>query len=429
MVSTKASHNLYVGINGQHIGHLERRGSSYAFTYDSEWLSRKDAFPISLSMPITKSRHTGEVVRFYFDNLLPDDQEIRKLIVDRVGAHSTDTIDLLSEIGRDCVGSLSFTATPIKTLANMQLVPLNEHEVANHLRRAAKRKTLGMGDESTFRISLAGAQEKTALTYYQGIWHEPQGTTPTTHIFKLPMGEFGNGIDLQHSVDNEWFCLRLLHNLNIFNVAQAKIETFEELKVLVVERFDRIQGEDGMIYRLTQEDMCQALGKAGQSKYEDKGGPGAREISALLSYSTESIEDRYSFFLAQYVFWLMMGIDGHAKNFSIFIDHSGYWLTPIYDVISAHPISAQFRRKELKMAMRVLSKNSHYIWHNILYRHWSNHAKNTGLDPNEAMAHIELINNRMEQAISDTFAEVPNEFHQSTGEQIANGIISVMKKI
>ena len=145
-----------------------------------------------------------------------------------------------------------------------------------------------------------------------------------------------------------------------FNVAQADIRTFGDQKALVVERFDRQQGEDGLIYRLTQEDMCQALGRAGQSKYEANGGPGASEIANLLRFSTDSENDMYQFFLAQYVFWLLMGIDGHAKNFSVYLDHTGHWLTPLYDVISAHPFRNQFRRKELRMAMKVMSKNNHY---------------------------------------------------------------------
>ena len=49
------------------------------------------------------------------------------------------------------------------------------------------RATPGGADQSDdFRISLPGAQEKTALFRLNEKWMRPKGTTPTTHILKLP---------------------------------------------------------------------------------------------------------------------------------------------------------------------------------------------------------------------------------------------------
>ena len=426
MAKRRKTNNLSVGINGRHVGTFERYGATHAFIYDDEWLSAEYAHPISLSMPLTKKKHTGDLVRFYFDNLLPDDIEIRKLIVDRVGAYSTDTMDLLSEIGRDCVGSLSLTAEPVDGIDELKLEAMSHADIEAHLRNTVRRKTLGMDDDDVFRISLAGAQEKTALTLHEGKWHRPLGTTPTTHIFKLPIHDLENGLKLTNSVDNEWFCLRFMRYLG-FNVAQADIHTFGDQKALVVERFDRQQGEDGLIYRLTQEDMCQALGRAGQSKYEANGGPGASEIANLLRFSTDSENDMYQFFLAQYVFWLLMGIDGHAKNFSVYLDHTGHWLTPLYDVISAYPFRNQFRRKELRMAMKVMSKNNHYIWADIQMRHWKSHAAKTFINDELAMGYIEALNADVDVALSKTFADASEDFDKETGDLIAEGVLSKVR--
>jgi len=427
MIKKKKTNNLFVGINGQHVGFLERRGGSHAFIYDDDWLVGEYAHPISLSMPLTKKRHTGDLVRFYFDNLLPDDIEIRKLIVDRIGAYSADTMDLLSEIGRDCVGSLSLTSEPIDGMEALNLERMSLGDIEEHLENTVRRKTLGMDDDNVFRISLAGAQEKTALTLHEGHWHRPIGSTPTTHIFKLPISDLENGLKLTHSVDNEWFCLRFMRHLG-FNVAHADIHTFGVQKALVVERFDRQHGDDGLIYRLTQEDMCQALGRAGQSKYEAHGGPGASEISNLLRFSADSENDMYQFFLAQYTFWLLMGIDGHAKNFSVYLDHTGHWLTPLYDVISAHPFKDQFRRKELKMAMKIMSKNNHYNWADIQRRHWASHAAKTSLDENLAMEYITALDVDIEVALRKTFEDASADFDQDTGSQIADGVLSKLNK-
>ncbi len=55
-------------------------------------------------------------------------------------------------------------------------------------------------------ISVAGAQEKTALLRIGNDWCIPKGITPTTHIIKLPIGEIRQPnatLDLSQSVDNE----------------------------------------------------------------------------------------------------------------------------------------------------------------------------------------------------------------------------------
>lgn len=428
MPRQKATRELHCGINGVKVGTVRRKSGTFEFVYDNDWLASEYAHAISLSLPITSKRHTGDSVRYFFDNLLPDNEEIRQQIVDRIGAYSTDTMDLLSAIGRDCVGSLSFSVSETPPEPSMDMSPVGENDIHDILNHAAIGHTLGMGDDDTFRISIAGAQEKTALTYYRGQWNQPVGTTPTTHILKMAMGKLPGGINMEQSVDNEWFCLRFMHHLG-FDVADASIEVFGDHKVLVVERFDRsIDDNDGQILRISQEDMCQALGRAGQSKYEDKGGPGAFEISSLLATSQQSAKDQQKFFLSQYVFWLLCAIDGHAKNFSVYLDASGYWLTPIYDVISAYPALAKIQPKKAKMAMRVRGKNSHYHWYNILPRHWLGHAKTCGLSPDIAQDLIDAINGQLEAALDKTWADVPEYFNRETGEQITAGVLKLAKR-
>jgi serine/threonine-protein kinase HipA len=53
--------------------------------------------------------------------------------------------------------------------------------------------------------SIAGAQEKTALTRWKGQWCRPHGATPTTHIVMLPLGPIGGSkrVDASDSVQNE----------------------------------------------------------------------------------------------------------------------------------------------------------------------------------------------------------------------------------
>jgi serine/threonine-protein kinase HipA len=74
-------------------------------------------------------------------------------------------------------------------------------------------------------------------------------------------------------------------------------------------------------------------------KYQTDGGPGIANIMAVLLGSERAQSDRRNFFKAQLIFWLLAATDGHAKNFSIaHLPGSQYHATPLYDVLSAHPI-------------------------------------------------------------------------------------------
>jgi serine/threonine-protein kinase HipA len=148
---------------------------------------------------------------------------------------------------------------------------------------------MGESDDDSFRISLAGAQEKTALTWHQGRWCRPHGATPTTHIFKLPMGLVGNRqADMSTSVENEWLCAQLAKAFGL-PVAGCEMAQWGAQKTLVVERFDRRLAPSGQYWlRLPQEDFCQALGLPSHLKYEADGGPGLRQLSALLRTSANA---------------------------------------------------------------------------------------------------------------------------------------------
>lgn len=72
--------------------------------------------------------------------------------------------------------------------------PLDKHAIAGLLKKY-KTAPLGMDRETEFRISIAGAQEKTALLWYQGKWQLPQNVTPTSHIIKLSISRGPDAIN------------------------------------------------------------------------------------------------------------------------------------------------------------------------------------------------------------------------------------------
>ncbi|MEO8740278.1 MAG: HipA domain-containing protein [Casimicrobiaceae bacterium] len=370
---------LSLWANGQRIGvwRIEPR-TGHTLEYDPAWAASREGRPLSLSLPMEDGALVlaTPAVERYFDNLLPDSDAIRRRIRDRFRASSGDAFDLLAVIGRDCVGALQLLPEDDQpgALAPPTGTPLSEDDVAREL-AAVTRPGRPVPDAADFRISIAGAQEKTALLRLDGQWLRPTGTTPTTHIFKLPLGVVGNmQADLSTSVENEWLCLKILAQFGL-PVASADIGVFGGRKALVVERFDRVRPDArSPLLRLMQEDFCQALGLPAGAKYEYDQGPGMADLCERLLQSHQRDMDLETFWQAQVLFAMLAATDGHAKNFSIRLLAGGdFHLTKLYDVLSAWPVigpgANQLAWQNARLAMAFRGKNVHYHLNGIRTRH------------------------------------------------------------
>lgn len=383
MPRRSTARSLIVYLNSKVVGRLSKAGSgAISFQYESAWLEWSAAMPVSISMPLTTETYRGAPVAHVFENLLPDAQQIRRNVGERLGASGYDTFSLLAVAGRDCVGALQFLAEDEAPgpAGEVRGEPLSEGDIADLLRRL-RVAPLGLSrEDEDFRISIAGAQDKTALLKVGEEWLRPVGTTATTHILKPAIGVLHNGLNLEDSVQNEFLCLKFCEALGL-RVADAAIEQFEDQIVLCVNRFDRLWTEDGRLLRLPQEDFCQALSISSAQKYQRDGGPGMLAILERLKESDRPAEDRRDFLKAQMIFWLMGATDGHAKNFSIaHRPAGGFTLTPLYDVLSAQPLvdTGALRRNRFKLAMSVGSRN-HYRMDEIQKRHFAETADTADL--------------------------------------------------
>ena len=410
------------------VGQLEKTTSGgLVFTYDSTWLKTPGARPISLALPLGEQPFTGDIVYNFFDNLLPDNTQIRARIQTKFHIKTNQPFDLLASIGKECVGAIQVVEDPIaSSTKKISCHPIHDHEIATIL-QGYQNSPLGMTDiHDDFRISIAGAQEKSAFLYYMDQWNRPEGTTPTTHIFKLPIGFIQHQqMDLSDSCENEWLCAQIAAAFGL-PVANCELHQFDKVKVLIVERFDRHLARDGSwIARLPQEDMCQALGYSPNLKYQSDGGPGIREIMRLLRGSANAEQDRDTFFAAQILFWILAAIDGHAKNFSLFIEPAGkYRLTPLYDIMSAYPLIAkhQLHENKIKMAMALNGKSNHYHWNMAQRRHFIETAKSADYSIDRAETILDEMLNKIDVVIEDVSARLPKDFPQSISQPIFEGM-------
>lgn len=438
---------LAVWINGYRAGFWRTTQQGDEFQYDDDWLSEENKLrrPLSLSMNFLPGNapYKGMKVRNFFDNLLPDSDHIRRRLASQHRLGSVDSFNLLRVIGRDCVGAIQLlpldeSPTDLRTIRGKVL---DNAGVAAVLRNTLSAAPAAMhNDTEELRISLAGAQEKTALLYHDGQWMLPLGSTPSTHILKLPMGELvvsDGTLDMRHSVENEWLCGQIMQAYGV-STARSEILQFEDQKVLSVERFDRrMSNSEEWIFRLPQEDFCQALGVNSLNKYTSQGGPSAEDINTLITRPDAEPMDQLTFFQTLVIFWMLAAIDGHAKNFSIFLlPESRYRLTPLYDVLSAHPVigsgRGQYHESKIKLAMPVRGESGlHYLASKIQARQWIHFGSEVlGLDTPKAIAGIlESLVLQTEQVIAEVEGQLPEDFPRQVSTSIFKGLRRYANKL
>ena len=435
---------LHVWMNGIHVGVWSTlRTGTPVFRYDETWVQAAEGRALSLSLPFSADLELrGEAVTNYFDNLLPDNADIRRRLRSRFRARSAEAFDLLTAIGRDCVGAVQLLPPGEDPVGwnTIDAEALDEARVERILAAVTSDALLGQRDEDEgLRLSIAGAQEKTALLRMGRRWYLPRGATPTTHILKLPLGLVGNmRADMSTSIENEWLCSRILRALGL-PVAEAEMARFGDIKALVVTRFDRrwVGIEEGAeqksrfrppgeawIARLPQEDFCQALGVGPDRKYQSDGGPSIQNCLAVLSSSEHAQDDQTAFVLSQFAFWLLAATDGHAKNFSI--QHrrgGGFGMTPLYDVLSAWPIIGNgpnhLSYQRAKLAMGVKAGNMHYRLRDIQARHWQGLAASVSKD---AWHRVLALARNVDVALSTVEAELPEGFPSRVWDATAAGM-------
>jgi serine/threonine-protein kinase HipA len=392
-----------------------------AFSYDPAWLASALAFPVASVLPLTQADWKGDPVIAAFDNLLPDAEgELRAKIAVRVGAEGKDVFSLLSALGRDCVGALQFLPLEEEPAAlDMDYRQISEAEMVADLKNLAA-APLALGEDEDFRISIAGAQEKTAYLRIGDHWAKPRGITPTSHIFKTPMGILPgpDQIDMSDSVENELFCMTLAREIGL-PVAKVEKITLPGQVALAVERFDRLwEGET--LKRLPQEDICQSLGYPSARKYQKAGGPGIGQIMDLLRESDDPIRDRETFFRAQIFYYLIGASDGHAKNFSLQLGRRGrFRLAPLYDILSVAPVvhAGRLQRKRYRLAMSI---DGHYGIDEIVPRHFEAEGRPSGLPRGRALELLTEMADRLGPALERSKLDLTDQVPDAVSAPITS---------
>ncbi len=62
----------YIRVKNRFAGILRETDYGYSFSYDAEYLSRKDASPVSLTLPLRDEEYTSKTLFSFFDGLIPE---------------------------------------------------------------------------------------------------------------------------------------------------------------------------------------------------------------------------------------------------------------------------------------------------------------------------------------------------------------------
>lgn len=355
----KNDKQLSVRLYGEPIGILEQTSLGKMTFYYTNLSSQA----ISVKLPVREQFYDEFECEAFFGGLLPESENVRKIIGKRYGINHNNSFALLKAIGYDCAGAISFH--PInEPVAPQYAVPLegkiiSEDSLYQHI-KALPQKPLFLGVEG-LRLSLAGIQDKAAVCIIDNQIAIPEHGCPTTHILK-PTTSGLSGI-----VENEYFCLKIARQIGL-TVPEVELRKLKDITYLLIKRYDR-RVINNYVERIHQEDFCQALGITAAKKYQSDGGPTFKQCFELLQNNTKPAIDR-NMLAAGVVFNFLIGnTDAHGKNFSLLHGKKSFiGLAPFYDLLCTRV----YPDLTSKMAMKIGSK---YENDEVLPRHWVQFCK------------------------------------------------------
>ncbi|MDA8126750.1 MAG: type II toxin-antitoxin system HipA family toxin [Deltaproteobacteria bacterium] len=356
---------LDVYLQGEKIGRLwldEKR--RFVFQYDAAWIDRPGAVPLSLRLPLQAEPYPDDLARPFFSNLLPE-QEIKRVIAQRLRISADNDFAMLNRIGGECAGAVSVLPAGEPPAAKPGYREIDEEELYRIVIDLPRRPL--MAGEEGMRLSLAGAQYKLPICMDADRIFIASGNAPSSHILKPPIR------DLEDTVGNEAFCMQLAQRLGLPTPTVTIRQGLDRL--FVISRYDRARNQEGSLVRLHQEDFCQALGFLPDQKYESEGGPTLPQCFALLQEkSIRPAADRMALLRWTIFNGLIGNADAHAKNLAMLFADQGPRLAPFYDLLctQVYPGLAE------KQAMRIGGENRP-TW--IQQKHWERFAEAIAIKP------------------------------------------------
>lgn len=380
-----------------HAGTIETTpGAGESFAYCSGWLSDPAARPLSVTLPLRPEPFPAKKMRPYFEGLLPE-EGARRAIASRIHVSYAAYVKILDAVGRECIGAVSLQGPGEAPEDGYSKVDDGMLE-----RLATQGYPVAAATSERARFSLAGSQAKIAL--YRGpdgVWYEPSGLAPSTHILKPATGRY------EDAATNEAVCTIAAAKLGI---SAPRVELLDAGRPIVcTTRFDRdfsssVRQIDGMPVpaRLHQEDFCQATGTVPEHKYEEGGIRYLDKVVMLLGdVSTDPISDLWKLWDIVAFNYLIGNCDAHLKNIALLRDAS--WrelrLAPAYDLVC----TAAYGDLSRRMAMSIGRAHS---LDDVDMSSFGWLAESMRVPKSHAMARLSKLASSVEAAVEQALSDV-----------------------
>ena len=405
------SRDIGVWLNGSPAGLLSLAAGRLCFQYRADWLRRPDALPISLSLPLQSEPFLAQQCRPYFAGLLPEGA-LRRLVAQHCQVSSSHDFALLDALGGECAGAVTLlpsavTAGQLPLIAEQSRVEwLDEGRVAQLLDELPRRPMLA--GAPGLRATLSGTGHKLPVVFDGERVGLPLGGEASTHVLKL-QSERREG-----ALANEAFCLVLARSMGLAAVP-ARLQTMGARQVLLLGRYDRVAAQGGAVERLHQEDFCQALGVAPETRYQREGGPGLEACFALLRRATRPSAPQVLKLVDSVIFNALIGNDeAHAKNFSLVTRGGAVTLAPLYDVLS----TAVYDAASASMAMDL---GGEWRFERLQASHWERFAQAASLSKAQTRKRVRALS----QSLLSRARELQS-FPPFAGESVIDEIVGLI---
>lgn len=378
---------------------------------------------LSVALPYRHSSYPKKPTEAFIEGLIPEGEAVRQALAREYELSSwKNPFAILEKIGLECAGAVQFVAPEeLENFANHQgeLIPLTQQQLEQRLQRLQRfpHKSWVMHRE---RWSLAGAQSKFALRFHDGRWCEATGAQPTTHIFKPGIH------DLKDQALNEHLCLKALGRLGL-PVAHTNYQKFGGSAAIVVQRYDRMSTDAG-VFRIHQEDMCQATSTLPEKKYESSRGPSALTILRLLREVCPP-EDVEIFIQALIANYLLGAPDAHAKNYSLLhLPHGQIRLAPLYDIASGFPYTSSLSGdtadrnqsstngipgKDDGLEKAAMAIGGERRFGKVTSKHWTKFAQDAGFDEDRLRATVQYMAENLPEVLRQVCIEEDEAIEES----------------
>lgn len=304
---------------GVHAGHLSSLGNHVEFAYTFDYTEQQGP-AVAFTLPTTPLavQTPARSVPPFFAGLLPEGRRLTALR-SALKTSADDDFSMLLAVGADPIGDVQIVVAgeprPLFGSNHQEPKPFAEQSFTELFARA-----IGPNPDQG---GIAGVQDKVSGQMLS----LPVNLTHGAFILKL------DPVDYPHLVANEAFFLRMANECGITTTKWQMIHDRDGRNGLLVDRFDRVQLQDGRLGALPCEDACQVLNRYPGDKYALD----TETVLAGLARYCPAQRVALRNLLRQLIFAIITGNgDLHAKNFSLLCTDGEWKVSPAYDLPSSY---------------------------------------------------------------------------------------------